>query len=64
LDEIYCCAFDKNRVFTGGVDAHIFLWDIRTGRYVQKLDYHTVCFIISVLLLLDYILIINIHISQ
>ncbi|KAF6020559.1 hypothetical protein EB796_021127 [Bugula neritina] len=41
LDEIYCCAFDKNRVFTGGVDAHIFLWDIRTGRYVQKLDYHT-----------------------
>ena len=41
-DAIYCCAFDRNRVFTGGLDGSVYLWDIRSGRPVHELVGHKV----------------------
>ncbi|XP_067942107.1 uncharacterized protein [Watersipora subatra] len=39
-DVIYSCDFDRNRVFTGGMDGIIYLWDKRSGRMVEELRGH------------------------
>lgn len=42
IDVILRCEFHRNRVFTGGVDGIVFLWDIRSGRPGHELTGHTV----------------------
>lgn len=40
---LFCCAFDRNRVFTAGGEGAIYLWDMRSGNFVAELAGHQVC---------------------
>ena len=42
LDSLHAVTFDKKRVFTAGVEAKIYLWDVRSGHFVASLTGHKV----------------------